>query len=30
VDSTPQQGTRFTVLLPLHGDAHPQARATMS
>lgn len=30
VDSTPQQGTRFTVLLPLHGNAHPQARATMS
>ncbi|TDP81594.1 signal transduction histidine kinase [Aquabacterium commune] len=30
VDSTPQQGTRFTVLLPLHGHAHPQAGATMS
>lgn len=30
VDSTPQEGTRFTVLLPLHGDAHPHARATMS
>jgi len=30
VDSTPQQGTRFTVLLPLRGDTHPQAHATMS
>lgn len=30
VDSTPQEGTRFTVLLPLHRDAPTQARATMS
>jgi len=29
VDSVPQQGTCFTVLLPLHAGASTQARATM-